>query len=350
MTTLNPPYSNRGVQRNEECEKPLVAMIDYLRVSFKTHNVDLIIENVLHLKKEYMEHKESGFYGYIGTYQLDNIKVFYSHDIDERGTLIELSGTGCRQFETFLKTRKVTWYDFLRECKESGGKFPRLDISIDDKKTYFEIPMLFDKIRNGEAISRFKKTNYNGSLSMEDGEQGGTTLYFGSNKHSAVYLCFYKKNYENVEKYNKPVEEYGDWNRYELRFKNDRANAVVTELISSESMLPIAKGIIKNYLRFVEKDESVKPNRSVWKTSHFWEVVLGDVEKLPIYTKPQEDFYEKSRNWYMNQAARTRKMIKMVEDTKGISELDKFEEELELNEKQKQMMMVYLARPDEMII
>src|SRR5699024_1371648 len=107
MTTLNPPYSNRGVQRNEECEKPLVAMIDYLRVTFKTHNVDLILENVLHLKKEYMEHKESGFYGYIGTYQLDNIKVFYSHDTDESGTLIELSGTGCRQFETRSEERRV---------------------------------------------------------------------------------------------------------------------------------------------------------------------------------------------------------------------------------------------------
>lgn len=344
MTTLNPPYSNRGVQRNEDCEKPLVAMIDYLRVSFKTHNVDLILENVLHLKKAYMEHKESGFYGYIGTYQLDNIKVFYSHDTDERGTLIELSGTGCRQFETFLKTRKVTWFDFLRDCKENGGKFPRLDISIDDKKTYFEIPMLFDKIRNGEAISRFKKTDYNGSLLNEDGSKRGMTLYFGSKKHSEVYFCFYQKNYEQAEKYNKPVEDFGDWNRYELRFKNDRANAVISELLNNESMLPVAKGVIKNYLRFVDKGKTDR--RDTWKTSHFWEVFLGDVERLQIYTKPQEDFYEKSRNWYMNQAARTRKMLKLVEDTKGISDLENFEEELELNEKQKYMLMTYFSQSE----
>ncbi|API91550.1 putative DNA relaxase NicK [Virgibacillus pantothenticus] len=348
MTTSNPPYSNRGVQNTKNEENPLVSMIDYLRVSFKTHNVDLILEKVLHLKKEYMEHKESGFYGYVGTYQLDNIKVLYSHGSDVRGTLIELSGQGCRQFETFLKARKVTWFDFFRDCKKNGGKFPRLDISIDDKKTYFEIPMLFDKIRNGEAISRFKKTDYNGSLSMEDGEQGGTTLYFGSKKHSEVYFCFYQKNYEQSEKYGIPLEELGDWNRYELRFKDDRANAVVSELIKSESMLPVAKGIIKNYLRFVDKDNDL--NRGRWKTSHFWEVFLGDVERLKIFTKPQEDFYQKSRNWYMNQAARTRKMIKLVEDTKGISDLEDFEEELELNEKQEHMMLVYLAQPEEMIV
>src|SRR5699024_12705779 len=98
---------------------------------------------------------------------------------------------------------------------------------------------------------------------------------------------------------NKSVEVLGKWNRYELRFKNDRANAVVTELINNESMLPVAKGIIKNYLRFVEKDESEKSNRSVWKTCHFWEVFLVDVERLQICTKPQEYFDEKSRNWYM---------------------------------------------------
>src|SRR5699024_7263860 len=118
---------------------------------------------------------------------------------DERGTLIELSGTGCRQFETFLKTRKVTWYDFLRDCKESGGKFPRLDISIDDKKTYFEIPMLFDKIRNGEAISRFKKTNYNGSLSMEDGEQGGTTLYLVQKNIQKCIFVFIKRTMSKLK-------------------------------------------------------------------------------------------------------------------------------------------------------
>lgn len=174
-------------------------MIDYIRISFKTHDVEMILEEVVHLKKEYMEHKESGFYGYTGTYQLDNIKIFYSHEFDIRGTLIEMSGKGCRQFESFLKARKITWIDFFKDCLDHGGKFPRLDISIDDTKTYFEIPMLFDKIRNGEAISRFKKTDYNGSLNMEDGEIGGTTLYFGS-KNIQKYIFVFIRRIMNKQK------------------------------------------------------------------------------------------------------------------------------------------------------
>lgn len=89
-------------------------MVDYIRVSFKTHDVDRIIEEVLHLSKDFMTEKQSGFYGYVGTYELDYIKVFYSAPDDNRGVLIEMSGQGCRQFESFLECRKKTWYDFFK--------------------------------------------------------------------------------------------------------------------------------------------------------------------------------------------------------------------------------------------
>lgn len=349
MTTLQkPPLANRGVQIDKVSKNPLTAMIDYLRVSFKTHNVDMVLTDILHLKKEFMQHKDAGFYGYIGTYQLDSIKVFYSQADDNRGTLIELSGAGCRQYETFLRARKIDWFDFFEDCKAHGGKFPRLDIAIDDRKTYFEIPSLLEKLRDGEAISKFKKIEYNGSMTIETSVMGGTTIYFGSKKHSEVYFCFYEKNYEQAEKYNQDVDEVGNWNRYELRFKNDRANVVISELIKYKRMLPVAKGVLKYYLRFVEKGTS--EYRETWKTSHFWEVFLNDVEKLKIFRKPQDDFYLKSRNWYLNQASATRKMIKMAEDTLGSNELEKFEDDVELNDKQMHMLKVYLTSVEEMVV
>ena len=46
-----PPHANRGVvmlkEEKEKVENPLVSMVDYIRVTFKTHDVDHIIENVL---------------------------------------------------------------------------------------------------------------------------------------------------------------------------------------------------------------------------------------------------------------------------------------------------------------
>jgi len=346
---LNPPYSNRGVViTGEREEEELEVLIDYLRVSFKTTDVDYIIDNVLHLKKEYMYHKNAGFYGYRGTYQLDNIKIFYSEPEDNRGTLIELSGGGCRQFEVILDTRKITWFDFLRECIKFGGKFPRLDLSIDDKKTYFKIPYLLKKIESGELISRFKKIDFVGSMNIKDSEIRGTTIYFGSKKSSEVYFCFYEKNHEQADKYNVDVSEFGDWNRYELRFKNDRAYSVVCELLKYENLETIAKGIVKNYLRFVEKDSSV--NKTYWNTSEFWQQFLKDVERLSIFTKPNDDFYERSKSWYLNQASATRKMINLAEDTLGKTDLIDYEENVELNDKQKHMLKVYISNVLDMIV
>lgn len=344
----NPPYSNRGVvNRKEENNEELEVLIDYLRVSFKTTDVDYIISNVLHLKKDFMLHKTTGFYGYKGTYQLDNIKVFYSDPDDNRGTLIELSGTGCRQMEAFLKARSITWFDFLSDCIKFGGKFPRLDLSIDDRYTYFSIPNLLKKVEDGELISRFKKIEYFGSMSIKDSEIQGTTIYFGSKKSSDVYFCFYEKNYEQASKFNVDVEEFGDWNRYELRFKDDRATNVVYELLDHMSFMPVARGVLKNYLRFVEKTSNV--NKSDWKTSPFWEEFLKDVERLSIFTNPKEDFYERSRSWYLNQASATRKMIDLAEGTLGKTDMIDHEAEVELSDKQMHMLKVYVTKVTDMV-
>lgn len=55
-------------------KQELTTMIDYLHMSFKTHDLDLIIEKVLHIKKKYMLEKETGRSGYVDTFELDMIK------------------------------------------------------------------------------------------------------------------------------------------------------------------------------------------------------------------------------------------------------------------------------------
>lgn len=321
-------------------------MIDYLRVSFKTHDVDLILEKVVHLKKAYMQELESGFYGYIGTFQLDQIKVFYSKSGDNRGILVEMSGKGCRQFESFLKARNKTWVDFFQDCLNHHGKFSRIDLAIDDKKTYFSIPVLLEKVRKGEAISRFRKTDYNGSLGIKDGENGGTTLYFGSKK-SEAYLCFYEKNFEQAEKYNIPIEDMEDWNRYELRLKNERAQKAVSSIMKTGDFLDISMQIVNNYIRFVDSEED-KP-RHKWKTSDFWQAFIGDFGRLSLFMKPEEDFYDKTKRWLQNSCAPSMKMIVEADQELGTNQLSDMVTGAELSKKQEKMLEVFLADVEDMV-
>ncbi|MFS3933173.1 DNA relaxase NicK [Bacillus subtilis] len=346
-----PPHANRGVvivkEENETVESPLVSMVDYIRVSFKAHDVDRIIEEVLHLSKDFMTEKQSGFYGYVGTFELDYIKVFYSAPDDNRGILIEMSGQGCRQFESFLECRKKTWYDFFQDCMAQGGSFTRFDLAIDDKKTYFSIPELLKKAQKGECISRFRKSDFNGSFDLSDGIAGGTTIYFGSKK-SEAYLCFYEKNYEQAEKYNIPLEELSDWNRYELRLKNERAQVAIDALLKTKDLTLIAMQIINNYVRFVDADENI--TREHWKTSLFWSEFIGDVGRLPLYVKPQKDFYQKSRNWLRNSCAPTMKMVLEADEHLGKTDLSDMITEAELADKHKKMLDVFLADVADMVV
>ena len=345
-----PPHANRGVvmlkEEKENVENPLVSMVDYIRVTFKTHDVDHIIENVLHLNKDFMTEKPNGFYGYVGTFELDFIKVFYSPPGDNRGILVELSGQGCRQFESFLDWRKKTWFDFFQDCIQHGGSFTRLDLAIDDKKTYFSIPELLKKAQKGECISRFRKSDYNGSFDLSDGQMGGTTIYFGSKK-SEAYLCFYEKNHEQAEKYNIPLEDLGDWNRYEIRLKNERAQVAIKELIKRQDLTYIALQIINNYVKFVDPNER---ERRYWETSDFWQAFIGDVGKLQLYMKPQRDFYQKTRNWLKNSCSPTMKMVLEADQHLGRNDLSDMIMEAELSDKQEKMMDVFIAEVEDMVV
>nr|WP_318248389.1 replication initiation factor domain-containing protein [Bacillus pumilus] len=333
--------------KTNNVENPLVSMVDYIRVSFKTHDVDDIIENILHINRDFMTEKQTGFYGYVGTWEMDMIKVFYSAEGDDRGTLIELSGKGCRQFESFLECRQKTWFDFFQECLERNGNFTRLDIAIDDKKTYFSIPHLLRKAQKGLCVSRFRKSDYNGSFDLIDGRIGGTTMYFGSKKSDA-YLCFYQKGYEQAARFNIPDDEIENWNRYEIRLKNDRAKSAVDALIHERNMTYIALRVIANYIRFVDAHE--ENNRESWKTSKFWEKFIGDVEKLQLYTKPETDFYEKSRNWLKNSCAPTMRMVLEVDKAIGSNDLSDMVINAEMAKKHENMLDVYLADIADMVV
>ncbi|WP_235794640.1 replication initiation factor domain-containing protein [Virgibacillus salidurans] len=321
-------------------------MVDYLRVSFKTHDVDSILENVVHLKRDFMQEKETGFYGYVGTVQLDYIKVFYSTPGDSRGVLVEMSGKGCRQFESFLRARNKTWYDFFQDCIAHNGSFTRFDLALDDTKTYFSVPFLLEKIKRAELITRFKRMDYNGSFDIGEEKEGGTTLYFGSKKSDA-YLCFYEKNYEQARKYERDVEEFGEWNRYEIRLKDDRAQVAIEILIEEQDLRYVALSIVNNYIRFVDRRDDV--SKEYYETSAFWQDFIGDASKLRLYQKPEEDFYEKSRNWLKNSCAPTMKMILESDQVLGNQDLSDMIVEAELSDKQEKMLAVFLADVGDMV-
>lgn len=137
---------------------------------------------------------------------------------------VELKGEGCREFERLRP--EYTWHNLFEFLLLFGTNFKRIDVTIDDF-TGNEIKMIdvFNKIKKGYYTSIFKsEPKYHGMIDT------GLTIDMGSRK-SAIELCIYDKLIQQKNQ-NKNVDtEY--WCRYEMRFRGDKASAVVHDLFTN---------------------------------------------------------------------------------------------------------------------
>ena len=125
-------------------ESPLTMLFDYVRIRFPTTDVKHVIEDILQLKPDMMIHEDFGFYSYSEHYVIGDVFVLTSAD-EEKGTLLELKGKGCRQMEGYLLAQHRSWYDFLMDALGDGSVMKRLDLAINDMAGMLDIPELTEK-------------------------------------------------------------------------------------------------------------------------------------------------------------------------------------------------------------
>ena len=146
------------------------------------------------------------------------------NDFGEKTCQLELRGEGCREFERILPD--VTWCDFLMFLLTFTPTFKRIDITIDDLSgAEIKQEYLLKKIKNKEYTSVFKsEPKYYGMLDE------GLTINLGS-RNSMIELCIYDK-LSQQKSLGKPVDT-NYWCRYEMRFRKDKANSVILELLNN---------------------------------------------------------------------------------------------------------------------
>lgn len=232
----------------------LEILLDYCRIRFSSTDIKHILEDVLGIRLKYMIRENHALYGYSAQYLMGDIVVMHSED-EKLGCLLELKGKGCRQFEIFLNAQGRTWFDFFRQVEMEHGVYKRIDIAINDKAGWLDIPYLTEKCRKEEYSTIFRAyRNYqSGELIRareDDRDQMGNTLYLGSMK-SEIYFCIYEKDYEQYVKAGREIEDADVKNRFEIRLKDDRATHAVEDLLDYEDPAKTAFGIINRYVTFL---------------------------------------------------------------------------------------------------
>ena len=332
-------------------DAPMFLLFDYVRIRFPTLDIQHVIKDILKLNIDYMLHEDYGHYKYTEHYYLGDVFVYTSQD-EEKGTLLELKGKGCRQFESYLLAQERSWYDFLMDALVEGGVMKRLDLAINDRAGILDIPDLTAKCNREECVSLFRsfKSYASGEL-VKHNEQNkagmGHTLYIGSLK-SEVYFCCYEKNYEQYVKLGVPIEEAPIKNRFEIRLKDERAYYAVRELLTHYDAEQTAFSIINHYIRFVDREPEKR--KTDWKLNDRWAWFIGkDRPPIKLTTDPEPYTLERTLGWISRQVAPTLKMLKKIDAGNSTSYLKEIEDNAKLTEKHLQIIKQQTADTEELI-
>lgn len=292
-----PSYTNRRVTRQNE---ELTALIDWCQITVKEVDAFTIIEDILRIPLNLMELHCSGkgIAGHELIAGFDNIRILKpTGNAQYEGFQILMSGSGCRNYENFLAMNQETWFDFLERVCTYNVNFPRIDLAIDDRKTYLKIPELIRLKNEGLISSQLREMSENSSdeLTEDEVKPKGKSLYIGS-KNSDFRIIFYEKGYEQAEKFGKELDT--DWNRYELRFRQEKAVRVVQELLKDRDVARIALSVLNEKIRFLQKPENSKTTRKrLYPTYPPWEEFMKDVGKVRLTMNPQKKTLDKIWNW-----------------------------------------------------
>lgn len=188
-------------------------LFDWLTFTSHCDSLETIMQ-LLGLKEVSWQKMEKGRNGYRQRYFFENISILYD-GAENMGVCVDMSGTGCRAFETYSK---IGWDELMQILYFNSGDYnvTRLDMAFDDHTGILDIDVLRDDTDDHLYVSRSR------TWKVEYGSQG-TTIYHGSPK-SNMYIRIYDKaaerDLQNVH-----------WIRVEMQMRDEIAAGFIDGLL-----------------------------------------------------------------------------------------------------------------------
>jgi phage replication initiation protein len=282
-------------------------LLDYLSFTSKIHSPENIIE-MLGLQNITWQ-TIKGARGYRDKLYYDCCNIHYNGR-DDMGVWCELSGQGCRVFESF---GHGDWHKLLDNINYHGSQMniTRIDIAFDDHDGLLSMDKLFWDTYKKNFVSKhdFFKIEYSSK---------GITIYHGVS-NSEVMIRIYDKAAE------RGLTDGSHWVRVELQLRDGAAKNFAKKFVSGgeDSVGDIFLGTLKNYLRYVKpnKDDS---NRDRWAMTKYWARFIGAAKRVRLFQRPGTEYNLRDlEHFVIKQAGNA---ISTYIDIKGV---DSFMDELQ---------------------
>lgn len=250
-----------------------ILLYDWVSITSKIHSPDGFIQ-LLGLDKPGISWElTKGAHGYRDRLYWERISIHFNGR-DDMGIWLEMSGQGCRAFESFGSGDYNSLFAEVAAAPDDMH-LTRLDVSFDDCTDVLDIDQVMSDARAGEYVSRWR----GGDVTYGIGDDCGRTALFGSRK-SEILLRIYDKAAERG---------FDDrhWVRVELQLRRDRAAAF---LARPEPVGERWAGVLANYLRFVDEPSGFDSNRWRWPIKSYWQRLLDAAAPIRLYEKPGTDY------------------------------------------------------------
>lgn len=326
---------------------------DWLKVRFKTLDYKKVIREVLQMSISDFFDSPQTFYGYDDMVTLGTIRVLFSHNEkkSEEGTLIEFTGSACREFESILLKQNRTWQDFIYSCFEFAEEnrdnreiedylaFTRVDIAVDElynrEEGNIDLIDFANRIKEEKIIvSNVDNITFDEGLRRVKGrfKNSGLTIYLGS-RQSDVFIRFYQKDLEQAVLKDVSVdyirEVIGLKNRYEIELHKKRSFQVLSDFANGADLGVIASQILTNYLIVYDWDGYLDIK---------WQDLVGFFGGYRFVTKPRAIDYSRSKKWVQKSASGLLKTIAFESFVENRNLIGEMVSEAKVNGKYEEIM------------
>lgn len=228
----------------------------------------------------------NGAKGFARRLYFDGISVHFGFASDPELVWCEMSGQGCRNFETYSSLDFSFLFHWILNS-QGLVHVTRLDIAYDDMDDkLLSMPVIINDVRLG--FYKFRGQYWEVVESSK-----GSSVIFGS-PQSDVRIRIYDKSAE------RGLPDDFHWVRVELQLRRDRALGFIKS-VSSSSIGITFRGVLHNYLVFCVHTEDT--NKQRWSVSEYWSNFLDGVGKISIWSSPGIEYnLEHCRKYVFMQA------------------------------------------------
>lgn len=227
-------------------------------------------------------------HNYVNIYYNSKEKILHANSSDTM--LFVFTGQGATELALRWNSDWVSIFKLLKNCYKIN--FTRIDIALDDFSHSVSFDDIEEKLSKGHYKSSKRSFNIVKSSDINQAKLG-RTIYIGNHRSDNgnkgnIYARFYDKRAQYLAKNQiLPDEAVNSWQRYEIAYSKQYANAIVEKFIAGESVDIIFKSSLRNLLELLSPKGKDK-NKNRWYKAKFWEDFLNFDEKIE-FKFPERD-------------------------------------------------------------